>query len=268
MSGFWQVRRSRYPRRMLKRMLVATAALSLITLAGCSSDSDDDKDAKGSDTYSQESESPSTSTSDETSSAATPDETTATPAAGDCTYAEDGQEPAREVELPPSTPTVQGDVKAVISTTAGDLPLTLDAGHAPCTVNSFVSLAEQGFYDDTPCPRLATSPGFVLLQCGDPTGTGAGGPGYTVPDEYSADETYPAGTLAMANTGAPNSGGSQFFICIEDTQLPPAYTAFGKVDAAGIEALEKVAAEGDDGSHPAGGGKPNLAVDITKVTVS
>ncbi|WP_110205802.1 peptidylprolyl isomerase [Nocardioides daejeonensis] len=249
---------------MLKRTLVAAAALSLITLAGCSSDSGDDKDKKASDPAAQSSETP----AGESPSAATPTETSAVPATGDCAYTEDGQEPARKVTLPPSTPTVEGDVKAVISTTVGDLPLTLDAGHAPCTVNSFVSLAKQGFYDDTPCPRLATSPGFVLLQCGDPTGTGAGGPGYTVPDEYSADETYPAGTLAMANTGAPDSGGSQFFVCIEDTQLPPAYTAFGKVDAAGIKALEKVAAKGDDGTHPAGGGKPNMPVDITKVTVS
>lgn len=222
---------------MLKRTLVATAALSLLTLAGCGDDSDDDSASTQSSTI-------------------------------ECDYAEDGQEPARQVDLPPSQPALTGDVTATIETTAGDLPVTLDAGHAPCTVNSFVSLAEQDFYDDTPCPRLATSPGFVLLQCGDPTGTGAGGPGYTVPDEYDTDESYPAGTLAMANTGAPDSGGSQFFICIEDTELDPAYTAFGSVDPEALKALEKVAAAGDDGSHPAGGGKPKIKVDITEVSVS
>lgn len=251
---------------MLKRLLVATAALSLLTLAACGEEGDND--STGSETPS------STAAGDETASeseSAAPEESTPTEedeptAAGDCVYSPTGNA-AREVDPPSTTPKFDGDVNATISTTAGDLPLVLDAAHAPCTVNSFVSLAEQGFYDDTPCPRLATSPGFVLLQCGDPTGTGTGGPGYNVPDEYSPDETYPAGTLAMANAGTPNSGGSQFFVCIEDTQLPPSYTAFGQVDAEGIKALEKVAEGGDDGSHPAGGGKPNIAVDITKVTV-
>jgi len=248
---------------MLKRTLVAVAALSLLTLAGCSDDDSGDDDATGTDTSAAATPSQSTTSSERPSN--TPDEGSTT--AADCVYPADGQEPARDVDPPAATPAYSGEVKATISTTAGELPITLDADHAPCTVNSFVSLAEQGFYDDTPCPRLATDPGFVLLQCGDPTGTGAGGPGYTIPDEFASDETYPAGTLAMANTGMPNSGGSQFFICIEDTQLAPSYTAFGTVDAAGIEALTKVAEAGDDGSHPAGGGKPKIPVDITSVSV-
>lgn len=247
---------------MLKRLLVATAALSLLTLTACG-DSDDNDSTSSEQTEQTNEASPTDGEASATETDTSSEEPTA---AQDCNYTATGNA-AREVDPPPATPAHDGDVNATISTTAGDLPLVLDAGHAPCTVNSFVSLAEQGFYDDTPCPRLATNPGFVLLQCGDPTGTGTGGPGYNVPDEYTADETYPAGTLAMANSGTPNSGGSQFFVCIEDTQLPPTYTAFGQVDAEGIKALEKVAEGGDDGSHPAGGGKPNIAVDITKVTI-
>ena len=82
-----------------------------------------------------------------------------------------------------------------------------------------------------------------MLQCGDPTGTGTGGPGYSFDDELSGDETYPAGTLAMANAG-PNTNGSQFFIVYEDTQLPPAYAVFGTVDEAGVKTVQEVAGEG------------------------
>lgn len=237
---------------MLKQSLAALAAVSLLTLAACSDDDSGDTTANDS---SQTTEQPTDGGSEGAAS-------------GECTYAPDGQEPARAVDAPPAKPTVSGQVEGVITTTVGDLPIVLDAEGAPCTVNSFVSLAEQGFYDDTPCPRLATSPGFVLLQCGDPTGTGAGGPGYSVQDEYDGSETYPAGTIAMANAGAPDTNGSQFFLCIEDTQLPPSYTVFGTVEAAGLKVLQKVAKKGDDGSHPAGGGKPNQPVDITGVELS
>ncbi len=108
---------------------------------------------------------------------------------------------------------------ATIATSVGTLEATLDADKAPCTVNSFVSLAKQGFFDNTPCHRLTTA-GIYVLQCGDPTGTGTGGPGYTIPDEFSTTDTYGPGTLAMANTGQPNSGGSQFFIVYKNTPLP------------------------------------------------
>ncbi len=244
---------------MLKQSLAALAALSLLTLAACSDDSDKADDKTASDETSQTTDTPTES------GTATDEETAET---GACTYASDGQPPAREVDEPPATPTHTGTVKAVIETTVGKLPISLDADGAPCTVNSFISLAEQGYYDATPCPRLATSPGFALLQCGDPSVTGSGGPGYSVQDEYDGTETYPAGTLAMANAGRPDTNGSQFFLCIEDTQLPPSYTVFGTVGAKGIEVLAEVAAKGDDGSHPAGGGKPVQPVDISKVTVS
>ena len=90
-----------------------------------------------------------------------------------------------------------------------------------------------------------------MLQCGDPTATGAGGPGYRFNDELTGTETYPAGTVAMANSG-PNTNGSQFFLVFGDTQLSPDYTVFGTIDAAGIAALKQIAAQGTDDSQGSG----------------
>ena len=174
---------------------------------------------------------------------------------------------AKKVDAPPSQAAYSGDVEATITTSVGDLKLTLDADKAPCTVNSFVSLAQQGYYDDTSCHRLGDTSGFHMLQCGDPTGTGMGGPGYTVPDEYTGKETYPAGTLAMARTSQPNSGGSQFFMVFGDTQLAPEYTVFGTLDDASVKLLEKVAAAGTDNSEGQGVGKPLKPVTFEKVTI-
>lgn len=181
-----------------------------------------------------------------------------------CTYAEAPEEPARDVELPPTRATVSGTVSATMATSIGDIGLELDADGAPCTVNSFVSLAEQGYFDDTTCHRLTTAAaGIQVLQCGDPSATGMGGPGYTVEDELEGSETYPDGTLAMANTGAPDSGGSQFFIVYGDTPLPADYTVFGTVDEAGLEAVQEAAAAGNGPDGVA----PKTPVDIESVTV-
>ena len=239
---------------MLKRLVAISATLACLSLAACGNERDGDDAASD----------PSTNeTSSETTS-----ETPAESAAGPCEYVEDGSTAAKEVDLPPSEPTVSGEVKVVFETTLGDIPATLDADAAPCTVNSFVSLAEQGYFDDSPCPRMATSSSFGILQCGDPSGTGSGGPGYTVADELTGQETYTAGTLAMANTGQPDSNGSQFFFVFNDSGLTPDYTVFGTVDPAGLELLTEAAKQGDDGSHPAGGGVPNAGpIDITAVTV-
>ncbi len=165
-----------------------------------------------------------------------------------CQYPESG-DAAKEVDLPPSEP--ESADTMTIATNRGDITVTFDPETAPCTVGSFVSLAEQGYFDDTICHRVV--PSFVL-QCGDPTGTGTGGPGYTVPDELTGSETYPAGTIAMANTGQPNTGGSQFFIVLEGAEFEPAiYTEFGTVDDAGLQIAEDIAAEGNgpDGIAPA-----------------
>jgi peptidyl-prolyl cis-trans isomerase B (cyclophilin B) len=181
-----------------------------------------------------------------------------------CTYTEGGS-PAKEVDPPSDTATASGQVPVTIATSVGDIKAELDADTTPCTVNSFVSLAEQGYFDSTSCHRLTTS-GIAVLQCGDPTGTGTGGPGYSFPDELSGQETYPAGTLAMANAG-PNTNGSQFFIVYGETPLPASYTVFGTIDDAGVAIVQKVADAGTDDANGPGDGHPNTPVDITKVTV-
>lgn len=183
-----------------------------------------------------------------------------------CDYADDTRLPrARDVQKPPADTAYTGEVPVVLTTTLGDLDLTLDATGAPCTVASFLSLADQGYYDDTPCHRLVTpqSGGLSVLQCGDPSGQGTGGPGYTVPDELDGSETYPAGTLAMANTGQPDTNGSQFFMVYADTQLPPQYTVFGTIDQAGVDAIAALAEQG----VAADGVAPAEAVDIERVSL-
>ncbi len=171
-------------------------------------------------------------------------------ASGECSYVETGSA-AKDVDLPPSDPVSADGDTMTIATNRGDLEVTLDADSAPCTVSSFVSLAKQGYFDDTSCHRLV--PGFVL-QCGDPSGTGRGGPGYSFADELTGDETYPAGTLAMANSGR-DTNGSQFFIVLDggESGLTPDYTVFGTVSPAGQEIVEDVAKAGNgpDGVAPA-----------------
>ncbi|MDR6199961.1 peptidyl-prolyl cis-trans isomerase B (cyclophilin B) [Microbacterium sp. SORGH_AS428] len=186
----------------------------------------------------------------------------ATDTAGTCTYSAGGAA-ARDVTAPPTEPAVTGTVAVTLQTSAGDIPISMDADRTPCTVNSFVSLATQGYYTDTNCHRLTTS-GIFVLQCGDPTATGMGGPGYRYADELDGSETYPAGTVAMANAG-PGTNGSQFFLVYEDTRLDPDYTVFGQMDAAGIAVVQQIAAAGTD----SGGadGKPKTPVTITGVTV-
>jgi peptidyl-prolyl cis-trans isomerase B (cyclophilin B) len=178
-----------------------------------------------------------------------------------CGYTSDGQ-PAKDVDLPPEDATVSGDVPVVVESSAGDIAATLDADATPCTVNSFVSLADQGYFDGTTCHRLTTQ-GIYVLQCGDPTASGAGGPGYSFEDELSGKETYEAGTLAMANAG-PDTNGSQFFIVYEDSQLPPSYAVFGHVDDAGLKVVREIAEKGTKTGAP--DGPPKEPVEIDSVT--
>jgi len=174
----------------------------------------------------------------------------------------------RKVKAPSAKDAVKtGKVQVALKTNQGDLTLTLDRAKAPCTVNSFVSLAKQTYFDKTPCHR-ATTKDFFVLQCGDPGGTGGGGPGYVfadegLPAEQSAPVPYPAATVAMANAG-PGTNGSQFFIVYKDTQFPPSYTVFGKVTR-GLDVVTRIAA---NGTTPAGDGKPTKPVTITSVTVA
>ena len=147
--------------------------------------------------------------------------------------------PQRFAKEPPLT-VKRTTYTATLKTNCGDLVLALDATKAPRTVNSFLFLAAKNYFDGAPCHRLTTA-GIFVLQCGDPTGTGTGGPGYRFPDENlpkKGAKNYPAGTIAMANSG-PNTNGSQFFIVYQDTQLPPNYTIFGRLVAGG-HVLDKV----------------------------
>lgn len=184
----------------------------------------------------------------------------------DCTYNETGTEPPKEVDAPDSEAVAEGEIPVTLETSVGPLELTLDAEQAPCASHSFVSLAKQGWFDDTTCHRLTTQ-GIFVLQCGDPSATGSGGPGYAFDDELTGEETYPAGTLAMANSGE-NTNGSQFFIVYDDTRLPPLYTVFGTVDDAAVESLQEVAKAGTDNAYGNGDGAPQTEVAISSATVS
>lgn len=173
-----------------------------------------------------------------------------------CVYGKGGTA-AKSAELPPGEPTVKGAQHLVISTSRGKIPVTLDADAAPCTVNSFVSLAKQGYFDGTTCHRFIND---FMIQCGDPSATGSGGPGYSFADELTGKETYPLGTIAMANAG-PNTNGSQFFMMVADYPLHPNYTVFGKVDPAGLPVLAEI----NKGGNGPDGVAPSPAVDISSV---
>lgn len=180
---------------------------------------------------------------------------------------------------PPRTgkvPTDPAQVSVSMATNQGNVGLQLDNAKAPCTVNSFASLAQQGYFNDTTCHRLTTGEGLSVLQCGDPKGDGSGGPGYQFANEYPTNQyqpdspdlqnpvIYPRGTLAMANAG-PGTNGSQFFLVYKDSTLPPNYTAFGTIDQTGLATLDKIAAAGVDPASGQGDGKPKLPVQIKTI---
>jgi peptidyl-prolyl cis-trans isomerase B (cyclophilin B) len=186
-------------------------------------------------------------------------------------------EAASKPNTPPPmgrTATTPATIPATIVTNEGAIGIRLDNAKSPCTVNSFVSLAKQRFFDGTQCHRLTTSQALGVLQCGDPTGQGTGGPGYRFPNEYPTNQyklsdpalkapvVYPRGTLAMANAGS-GTNGSQFFVVYQDSTLPPTYTVFGTVDETGVAVVERIAAAGvQDGTDD---GKPKMNVTIQSV---
>ncbi|MFC7534582.1 peptidylprolyl isomerase [Actinoplanes sp. GCM10030250] len=204
------------------------------------------------------------------------------PTKGPCQYTPTPDEPAaRPVPLPrdPHRTPSRGTVTAVLRTNLGPIPLVLDRGAAPCTVQSFLHLARHRFYDRTICHRLTAYPTLKVLQCGDPSGTGEGGPGYRYRDELPTDlppaptdptgvrRLYARGVLAMANAG-PDTNGSQFFLVYGDSALRPNYTVFGGVTPRGLATLDRVAAGGitPTAEDPAPvDGTPALRTEIRKV---
>ena len=183
------------------------------------------------------------------------------------------QPAVNEVDPPKSgkVPTDPATISVSMSTNEGNIGLILNNAEAPCTVNSFASLAQKAFFDDTVCHRLTTADSLGVLQCGDPSGDGKGGPGYRFANEYPTNQyekgdpalqkevLYPRGTLAMANAG-PDTNGSQFFLVYKDSKLPPNYTVFGTIDATGLATLDKIAEAG-----VAGGGKDGKPATEVKI---
>nr|WP_231375801.1 peptidylprolyl isomerase [Corynebacterium aquatimens] len=211
----------------------------------------------------------------------------ALPPTVECSYREDGQGEYYKGLPEMKNVSTQGTVDITLDTTAGPIPLTLDRAVSPCTVNAIEYLAEQKYYDDTVCHRLTTS-GIHVLQCGDPSGTGAGGPGFQFNNEFPTDEVdkndieamntplnYERGTIAMANAGEDEKGngtnGSQFFLNYSDSPLPPMYTYFGTINEEGLATLDEISKKGiKEGSESMGpgDGAPKDEVKIKSVSVT
>jgi peptidyl-prolyl cis-trans isomerase B (cyclophilin B) len=186
----------------------------------------------------------------------------------------------KDVGMPPATGEARtGTQTMTLDTSVGAIKIEVDTAHAPCAAESFTYLASKKFFDNSVCHRLVVQSIFVL-QCGDPSGTGYGGPSYRYAEENLPTGKRPAygeGVVAMANTGQPASTGSQFFIVYKDiAQLDPNYTVLGRVTE-GLDLVKKVAGEGvvPDPSAPAADpstapsdGKPKTEVRIKSLTMS
>jgi peptidyl-prolyl cis-trans isomerase B (cyclophilin B) len=170
---------------------------------------------------------------------------------------------------PPKTLAGGATWTATITTNCGDIVLQLDGKAAPQTVSSFVFLAQKHYFDDTPCHRLTTS-GIFVLQCGDPTGSGTGGPGYQFGIENAPPNgAYPRGTVAMARSNSPDGNGSQFFLVYQNSTLPTqggGYSIFGKVTK-GLDILDGIAKGGSDNANGSGDGHPNQPISVLSVSV-
>lgn len=189
-----------------------------------------------------------------------------------CEYNESG-EAAKDATVPNGDDiSTEGTVTVNFTTNQGEIPMELDRALAPCTVNAITDLVDQGYYDDTICHRMTTG-GLAVLQCGDPTGSGSGGPGFQFANEYPTDELddtavqsiYPRGSIAMANAG-PDTNGSQFFLNYADSTLAPDYTYFGNVTEEGLETLDSIAETGVEGG--ASDGAPAEEVRIESATLA
>jgi peptidyl-prolyl cis-trans isomerase B (cyclophilin B) len=204
-----------------------------------------------------------------TALAAAPKRATALPAEVSCSYKK-GAEPASKKVNPPADGKTKasGTSKVSLNTSVGDLQVTLDSALAPCTVKNFLSLVGQKYFDNTSCHRLTVGEGLQVLQCGDPSGSGSGGPGYSFADEVYPTLKYGRGILAMANSG-PNTNGSQFFIVYGDASgLGPQYTAFGTLDEPSLKLIDKVAQAGVKPQNGPTDGAPITPVKINTATAA
>ncbi len=214
------------------------------------------------------------------SPSATPTATAVAEPAHHCSYTA-ATPVARKVSFPPATPDYTASYQATINTNQGKITFNLLNNKATCTVNSFIHLAEAGYFNNTQCHRLLTS-GIYVLQCGDPYATatsklscsttsniGSGTPGYDFASENLTGAKYPTGTVAMANEGSATTNGSQFFIVYKDSTsgLTASYTPFATVSS-GLGIVQNVAKDGYSCQYAqSGGGAPKKKVIIDSVTI-
>ena len=196
--------------------------------------------------------------------APSPTASTVAEPASHCAYTASGTA-SRKDGIPPAKPHYKAATyQAKIKTNRGTIVLDLLNSKATCTVNSFLYLAAKNYFNNTPCHRLTTT-GIYVLQCGDPTGSGSGGPGYKFANENTTGAQYVTGTVAMANAG-PGTNGSQFFLVYRNsTTLPANYTPFGKI-VSGLGIVQNVAKAGSDNANGTGDGHPKQSVTIESVT--
>lgn len=179
----------------------------------------------------------------------------------------------KDVGTPPTEVSAKGKQTMTITTNAGVIEIAVNTAKAPCTAASFTYLAGKNFFDNTKCHRLTTE-GIKVLQCGDPSGTGMGGPSYKFAEENLPNVTdqataYPAGTVAIANTGQPGSSGSQFFLVYGPSPLESKYTVLGTITK-GLDIVEKIGKDGavDKDGKAIGDGAPKKPVTITSVKMT
>ena len=243
----------------MRRHLLPASALAVLVLSGCGGGSPMFGSATETEAVGETEDTQDTETSDPEAAALDCEEPPSPPAEPLSFTPED---------LPEPHPGEPATVTATLATTCGDIVLELAAADAPQTVASFQFLAQEGYWDDSPCHRLTTQ-GIFVLQCGDPTASGQGNPGYGYGIENAPEDgTYPPGTLAMARTQDPNSNGGQFFIVYDDTQLPTqggGYSIFGQVNE-GLEIVEAIAAQGGSSDDP-NGSPPAQPISILSVDV-
>lgn len=230
---------------------VVVASLTLFA-AACGSD----------DAASSATDAPAETSSVESPADATIGETVDAAVPADCPPVEGTGEQTQQFDAAPGMCLEVGATyEAIVTTNKGEFTIALDPNLAPETVNNFVFLARNEYFDATTCHRII--PNFVV-QCGDPTGTGTGGPGYTIIDEPPAAGQYEVGSIAMAKTLEPNSGGSQFFIITgaDGAALPPDYSLFGQVSAGLDTTVADMAAAGTPGA-----GVPSEPIEIQSIRI-